>query len=73
MKNYHVTQRGDSRWSLKGEKATRAVGVFETQRAAIERGSQLRSDHSVKIHGCDGRIRDERTYPRNADPYPPRG
>ena len=73
MKKYHVTQQDDGRWRLKGENAKRAVGIYDTQKEAIGRGSQLQVDHSVKVHGCDGKIREERTYPRSADPYPPRG
>ena len=28
---------------------------------------------SLRIHGKNGRIQEERTYPRGSDPYPPRG
>lgn len=28
---------------------------------------------SLRIHGRDGRIQEERTYPRNSDPNPPAG
>lgn len=73
MDNYHVSQQDDGRWSLKGENAKRAVGIYSTQKEAIERGSRLQGEHSVKVHGCNGKIREERTYPRSADPYPPRG
>ena len=73
MDNYHVSQQDDGRWRLEGEDAKRAVGIFDTQKEAIERGSQLHGPHSVKVHSCDGKIREERTYPRSVDPYPPRG
>ena len=73
MDNYHVTRQNDGYWSLKGEDAKRAVGIYSTQKEAIERGSRLHGEHSVKIHRVDGKIREERTYPRSADPYPPRG
>ena len=28
---------------------------------------------SVKIHKQDGKIQEERTYPKGTDPYPPKG
>lgn len=73
MERYHITQRDDGYWVLKGENAERAVGIFATQQEAIERGRQLHGVYSLIIHGRDGKIREERTYPRSADPYPPRG
>lgn len=73
MPQYHVVPKENGGWALKGASAKRAVGVFETQREAIERGKSLHGDHSLVIHGRDGKIRDESTYPRVADPFPPRG
>jgi hypothetical protein len=73
MKNYHITYKDDGRCRLIGENAKRAVAVFDNQKEAIKYAAQLHGNHSVKIHGRDGKIREERTYPRSADPYPPRG
>jgi hypothetical protein len=57
--------------------------VWKTQRAAIAfiRDMELESlrDHpgrrgvTIRIHRKDGRIREERTYPRSADPKRSRG
>lgn len=30
-------------------------------------------ESSIRIHKTDGKIQEERTYPKKSDPYPPRG
>ena len=73
MNDYHITQNEDGSWSVTRNGALRPTRIFNTQIEAIEYVRQLQSERSVKIHGRDGKIREERTYPRSADPYPPRG
>ena len=78
MKNYHLTKKGDN-WALAAEHAQRATKVFEgaTKQEAIKESAKmlLNSDNpaSLKIHKLDGRIQEERTYPRSADPHETKG
>ena len=78
MKNYHLTkENGD--WKLKKEGATRSSEVFEgmnKQDAIRESAKKLRGSNepsSLKIHKENGRIQEERTYPRSADPRKSKG
>jgi Uncharacterized protein conserved in bacteria (DUF2188) len=53
-------------------KSGRTFAKAPTKRAVVKRAaSKARSSSrptSVRIHGRDGRIQEERTYPRSADP-----
>jgi uncharacterized Fe-S cluster-containing radical SAM superfamily protein len=71
---YHVVPSSSGDWKVKKEGSDRATGVFNTQKAAIERARELAKDQQpsqVKIHGEDNKIREEHTYKK--DPYPPKG
>ncbi len=77
MKNkYHVTRRADGSWQGKAQGADRASVVSErkadVQRATIDIAKN-KGDASVYIHGRNGRIQEERTYPRSADPKKTKG
>jgi hypothetical protein len=77
MKNkYHVTRRPDGGWQGKAQGAERASVVSDrkadAQRATIDIAKN-KGDASVYIHGRDGRIQEERTYPRSADPRETKG
>lgn len=77
MKNkYHVTRRPDGNWQGKLEGAERASVVretkTETQQATIDMAKNA-GNASVYIHGVNGRIQEERTYPRSADPRKSKG
>ncbi len=77
MKNkYHVTKRPDGEWQAKLEGATRASVVGQTKvevsKAAIDLAKN-KDEAQVIIHKQDGKIQEERTYPRNKDPFPPEG
>ena len=75
MDNYHITP-GDGQWKLKREGAERASRVFDTKDEAVRESAQFVREHgggSVKIHSQDGRIQEERTYPRSADPRSSKG
>lgn len=71
---YHITKRNDGKWQSKGEGASRASFVTDTQVEAKSRTRQMlknRGSGEMFIHRPDGRIRDRSTYGR--DPCPPRG
>lgn len=77
MKNkYHVTRRPDGNWQGKLEGAERASVVADTkaatQQATIDMAKNA-GNASVYIHGVNGRIQEERTYPRSADPRESKG
>lgn len=69
MENYHVKKHQDH-WDLTREGAAHAAISKATKEDLIlamqtfVKGKTV----SVKIHGEDGRIQEERTYPRSSDP-----
>ncbi len=81
MNNYHLTHK-DEQWRLFKEKQSDSpIGTFKTKDEAMKfaidymnktytdaRFKQDGSAGSLKIHGVDGKIQEERTYPRAADP-----
>jgi Uncharacterized protein conserved in bacteria (DUF2188) len=72
-KTYYVSPRGSS-WAVKGRGADRAVGVFETKVAAVDRARDVARNQSqgqVVIQRRDGSFQTEYTYGK--DPFPPRG
>jgi hypothetical protein len=74
MANYHVTPKGD-KWQAKQPGASRASGIFDTQRQAEQQAktwSRQSGGGEVVIHSQDGRIRDKDTMPPAKDPFPPR-
>ncbi len=77
MKNkYHVTRREDGNWQGKQQGADRASVVrenkSEAQKATIDI-ARNKGDASVYIHGRNGKIQEERTYPRSQDPPESKG
>lgn len=73
----HITyDREQKNWKAEAEGAKRAQARAETKAELIRRTAQTarkQGDTSVIIHKQDGRIQEERTYPRSADPHPPKG
>ena len=69
MQNYHIKQH-DGHWDLTLEGAGRAAISKPTKAEFIEAAHAFMAGRagSVKIHGTDGRLEEERTYPRSADP-----
>ncbi|GAB3326751.1 DUF2188 domain-containing protein [Haliea atlantica] len=69
MDNYHVTKDGE-KWKLTKEGAKRASKVADTKKEIISETSEYmkKVGGSVKIHKEDGKIQEERTYPRSKDP-----
>jgi len=76
MKEIHVEKSGDN-WvgksggrTVPGTKAPTKAEAVRNTAAVAKKGSE---PVSVKIHGQDGRIQEERTYPRSADPSRSKG
>ena len=74
LKRIDISKQGDE-WVAKtgGQVVSRAPRKADLVR---QTASSLRSSGvptSVRIHGRDGRIQEERTYGRNADPRRSRG
>jgi Uncharacterized protein conserved in bacteria (DUF2188) len=75
MKNYHLTKK-DNLWKFTGEGNTKATKVFETKKEAIKESAEfLKSNQggSLKIHLTNGKIEEERTYPKASDPTTSKG
>lgn len=74
MDNYHITKTDDG-WALKKEGADRASKTAETKAeiTAVAREFLAGKNASLKIHKQDGKIQEERTYPRKADPKKTKG
>ena len=71
-KNIHVTHRKDGDWAVKGQGDSRASGLFDTQRDAIDAGRTIaQNNHSeLVIHDRHNVIRDKDSF--GNDPCPPR-
>lgn len=79
MKNFHLTKSPDG-WQVKQEKTDKPLLTAETKekmldawRAYADKHATLQDPYSLKIHGLDGKIQEERTYPKAADPKGSKG
>ncbi|MEP5610892.1 MAG: DUF2188 domain-containing protein [Cyclobacteriaceae bacterium] len=76
MDNYHLTKDED-KWKLKKDGSERASKVFDgTKSDAVKSSADFLksgSGGSLKIHKENGRIQEERTYPRSKDPRKSKG
>ena len=56
---YHVSLREDGKWQVKGEKAGKALKLFDTQKAAIEYAETIADtqEGGIVIHKKDCKIR----------------
>ena len=75
MDSYHFLFK-DDQWKLTRAGAERAALVSDkTKEKALEAAIAYMIQHegSLKIHGLDGTIQEERTYPRSADPTSSKG
>ena len=74
MENYHITHDED-RWVLREEGDKRALLEASTKEDIINetRDYMKLRTASVKIHNKDGKIEEERTYPRDQDPRATKG
>ncbi len=72
---YHITKTDDG-WQGKKEGGERASIKGETKDEVLRKTIDIakkQGDASVVIHKQDGKIQEERTYPKSSDPYPPEG
>jgi hypothetical protein len=71
-KNVHVTHRASGKWAVVGEGNSRASGLFNTQRAAIDAGRDIARNNRAElvIHDRENRIRDKDSL--GNDPCPPK-
>ena len=74
MDQYHLTKKG-SEWRLEKAGSNRAVVKAGTKEQAVQqmRGYMKGKEGSVVIHKQNGRIQEERTYPRSKDPRGSKG
>jgi hypothetical protein len=64
------------KWELKKEGSSDTVKTFSTKAAALKGGvleKAVGGRGSVRIRKRDGKIQEERTYPRSADPRGSKG
>jgi hypothetical protein len=76
MRTIHVVRRKSGKgWRAKLKDRTVARGDTkqETVKKAAKVAKNARKPTSLRIHGKDGRIQEERTYPRSADPRSSQG
>ena len=69
MDNYQLTKKEDH-WQLIKDGAARASLTGANKKQTLEKVHEFLQDKeaSLKIHGEDGKIQEERTYPRSSDP-----
>jgi hypothetical protein len=82
MKSLHLVQKSDvdvTWWVLQDENKKELLRN-RTKADVLERSIKLckelatvKNPLSLKIHGKDGKIKSERTYPKSADPKKSRG
>ena len=76
LPSYHLTKKGEN-WRLEKAGSDRAVKTFERKEDALKRDVLRKAvggeGGSVKIHKENGRIQQERTYPRGRDPKSSKG
>lgn len=72
LPRYSLSQNKDSKkWELKHEGTGQLVKSFKSKAAATKGGvleKAVGGRGSVRIRKRDGKIQEERTYPRSADP-----
>lgn len=79
MKTYHLTKT-DKGWQVKAQGGERATLTGNTKEEALQKfreqiglNATLKRPISLRIHKTDGKIQEERTYPRAADPKKSKG
>ena len=73
----YTLSKDDDKWKLKSDANNRTVKTFETKSDATKGGALSgalgAAGGSVRIHKENGRIQEERTFPRAADPKRSKG
>lgn len=69
MDNYDL-KKDDDKWKLQKQGSERAHKTFETKAEGLEYSKEFMKKHggSIKVRKEDGKIQEERTYPRSKDP-----
>lgn len=71
LRSFHLTKKGE-KWRLEQAGSDRALRTFDRKADALKGGTLKdalgKSGGSVKVHKQNGRIQEERTYPRGKDP-----
>jgi hypothetical protein len=75
MKRVDVLKKGERWIGQNSDLSVFATGRTQADaiRATAAKAKRAAEPVSVRIHGVDNRIREERTYPRSADPRRSRG
>jgi len=71
MDSYHITYDKEKKmWKFQKQGGKRPLKLMLQKNEMIDymRDYMLNKKGSVKIHKKDGKIQEERTYPRSADP-----
>lgn len=73
LPRYHLTKDAEKgNWKLEKAGGDRAVRRFETKKEALQGGALKeaigKAGGSVRVHKADGKIQEERTFPRARDP-----
>ena len=74
LDRYHLTKRGDA-WRLEKARSDRALLKAPTKVEAVQKMRRYMKNRegSVRIHEVNGKIQEERTYPRGKDPRSSKG
>ncbi len=76
MKNVHLTH-GDKGWQLMEEGNSKPLATYggKTKEQSVTAAAEqlAGTGASLKIHLLNGKIEEERTYPRSADPKRSKG
>jgi hypothetical protein len=69
MNSFHVLYDGDH-WNVTAEGSDETFGIFETRQEAVAGAARILSAYtgSLKIHGTDGMIEEERDYTEHEPP-----
>jgi hypothetical protein len=75
MKRIDVVKRKDGTWvgETGGRKVAGGATKVEAVRAAAAKARSSKEPTTVRIHKQDGKLQEERTYPRSADPRRSKG
>jgi hypothetical protein len=74
LDRYHLTKRGDE-WRLEKAGSDRALLKAPTKVEAVQKMRRFMKtrEGSLRIHEVNGKIQEERTYPRGKDPRSSKG
>lgn len=74
LDKYHLTKKNDE-WRLEKQGSNRAVAKASTKAEAMQQSMEYmnKKGGSMRVHKENGRIQEERTYPRSKDPRSSKG